>query len=187
MSYWRFVYTQDYVVATREEEEGGEMNSENLFAAHNYGTSSRLASRYARLTYRRHGVKFFNYLFVRAVSAESFNISAIRENKLLARREVLVEISHQKAPTPTRKDVREWVAKQLGVDVSSVFIRKIKTEYGIGKSVAEVHVYSDGKMARIIEPLYIHARNLGEEGKKLLEEVRKKRSERREKKRKRKR
>ncbi|MEM4755487.1 MAG: 30S ribosomal protein S24e, partial [Pyrobaculum sp.] len=68
-----------------------------------------------------------------------------------------------------------------------VFIRKIKTEYGIGKSVAEVHVYSDGKMARIIEPLYILARNLGEEGKKLLEEVRKKRSERREKKRKRKR
>lgn len=117
------------------------------------------------------------------MSSESFSIVNIRENKLLARRELLVEAAHLNASTPTRQSVREWVSKQLGVDVSSVFIRRIRTQYGLGKSVAEIHVYYDSKLARAIEPLYILARNLGEEGKKLLEEARKKRNERREKKR----
>ena len=118
------------------------------------------------------------------MSSESFNIVSIRENKLLGRRELLVEAAHINASTPTRQNVREWVSKQLGVDVSNVFIRRIKTQYGVGKSVAEIHVYNDSKLARVIEPLYILARNLGEEGKKLLEEARKRRNERREKKRK---
>jgi SSU ribosomal protein S24E len=118
-----------------------------------------------------------------SVSSVSFNVLNIRENKLLARREVLVEALHPKASTPTRQSVREWVAKQLGVDVANVFVRKIKTEYGLGRSVAEVHVYEDSKLARALEPLYILARNVGEEGKKLLEEVRRRRAERREKKR----
>jgi len=116
------------------------------------------------------------------VSAESFNIVHIRENKLLARRELLVEAVHQNASTPTRQSVREWVAKQLGIDISNVFVRRIKTEFGRGRSLAEVHVYNDSKIARVIEPLYILARNLGEEGKKLLEEAKKRRNERREKK-----
>ena len=116
----------------------------------------------------------------------SFNILSIRENKLLERREALVEALHSKASTPTRQAVREWVAKQLGVDVANVFVRKIKTSYGIGRSLAEVHIYSDPKLAKVIEPLYILARNLGEEGKKLLEEAKKRRAERREKRRKKK-
>lgn len=120
------------------------------------------------------------------MSSASFNIVSIRENKLLNRRELVVEAMHQKASTPTRQSVREWVAQQLGVDVANVFVRKIKTEYGIGKSVAEVHIYNDQKLARVIEPLYIITRNLGEEGKKLMEEIKKRRSERREKKRKKK-
>jgi small subunit ribosomal protein S24e len=118
------------------------------------------------------------------VSAESFNILNIRENKLLGRREVLVDAAHPTSSTPTRQVVREWVAKQLGVDVVNVFVRRIRTDYGLGRSVAEVHIYGDSKLARALEPLYVLARNLGEEGKKLLEEARKRRAERREKRRK---
>ncbi|MEM1597915.1 MAG: 30S ribosomal protein S24e [Pyrobaculum sp.] len=117
------------------------------------------------------------------MSAELFNLIALKENKLLRRREVLVEALHQGASTPTRQSLRQWVASQLGVDVGNVFVRKIKTEYGRGRSVAEVHVYEDSALAKAIEPVYILARNLGEEGKKLLEEVRKRRNERREKRR----
>jgi small subunit ribosomal protein S24e len=116
----------------------------------------------------------------------TFNILNIRENKLLGRKEALIEASHPNAPTPTRQAVREWVAKQLGVDVANVFVRKIKTSYGIGRSLAEVHIYNDPKLVRIIEPLYIIARNLGEEGKKLLEEAKRRRAERKEKKKKKK-
>jgi len=120
---------------------------------------------------------------VSPVSEAQFNILSLRENKLLGRKEVLVEILHRKSSTPTRQSVREWLAKQLGVEVDKIFVRKIKTEYGMGKSKAEVHVYTDGALARVIEPLYVLARNLGEEGKKLLEEARKRRNERREKRR----
>jgi len=120
------------------------------------------------------------------VSGEVFNIVEIRENRLLKRREVILEAIHIDAPTPTRQSVREWVAKQLGVDVANVFIRKIKGGYGVGKSRAEVHVYDDFKFAKLIEPLYILARNLGEEGRKMVEEARKRRNERREKRRKKK-
>ena len=118
--------------------------------------------------------------------SQSFNILNIRENKLLGRREALVEALHPNASTPTRQAVREWVAKQLGVDVANVFVRRIRTSYGVRRSLAEVHIYGDSKLARVLEPLYILARNLGEEGKKLLEEARKRRAERREKRRKRK-
>lgn len=122
-------------------------------------------------------------LFAIFVSTEAFRIVELRENKLLGRRELVVEAVHRGASTPTRQSFREWVAKQLGVDVSNVFVRRIRGEYGIGRSRAEVHVYSDAKFAKIVEPLYVLARNLGEEGKKLLEEARKKRNERREKRR----
>lgn len=118
--------------------------------------------------------------------SEPFNIVAIRENPLLKRKEVVLEISHQGEPTPTRQAVREFVTGKLGVSPNLVFIRKILTQYGVGKSVAEVHVYNEAGVAKIVEPLYILARNLGEEGKKSLEEARKKRNERREKKRKKK-
>ncbi|WP_148682385.1 30S ribosomal protein S24e [Pyrobaculum neutrophilum] len=120
------------------------------------------------------------------MSAPAFNIVSVRENKLLGRRELVVEALHREASTPTRQSVREWVAQQLGVDVVNVLVRKIKTEFGVGRSIAEVHVYSDSKLARAVEPLYVLARNLGEEGKKLVEEAKKRRSARREKRRKRK-
>lgn len=96
----------------------------------------------------------------------------------------MVDAAHPTSSTPTRQVVREWVAKQLGVDVVNVFVRRIRTDYGLGRSVAEVHIYGDSKLARALEPLYVLARNLGEEGKKLLEEARKRRAERREKRRK---
>jgi small subunit ribosomal protein S24e len=108
------------------------------------------------------------------------NIALIRDNRLLGRRELVVEILHARAPTPTRQTVREYVARQLGVSPSAVFIRRIKTEYGVGRSTAEIHVYDNPDIAKRMEPLYVIARNLGEEGKKLLEGVRKMREARRE-------
>lgn len=108
------------------------------------------------------------------------NIASIRDNKLLGRRELVVELLHAGAPTPTRQTVRECVARQLGVSPSAVFIRRVKTEYGIGRSTAEIHVYDNPDIAKRVEPLYVIARNLGEEGRKLLEEARKMREARRE-------
>ncbi len=105
------------------------------------------------------------------MSAE-FNITKIRENKLLTRRELVLELKTD--TTPTRQSVRELVARQLGVDIAGVYVRKIETTRGSDVVKAEVHVYQNPEVAKAIEPLYIIARNLGEEGKKLLEAKKKK-------------
>ncbi len=109
-------------------------------------------------------------------------LETIRENKLLARREIVATIVHSGSSTPTRQQVREAVAAQLGVKPELVFIKKILTEFGRGVSRAEVHVYDSEATAKVVEPLYIIARN-SPDGKKLLEEAKKRKAEIREKKR----
>jgi small subunit ribosomal protein S24e len=114
--------------------------------------------------------------------AVELKLEAMKENKLLARREAVVVISHDGAPTPTSQQVRETVASQLGTRPELVFVRKILTEFGRGVSRAEIHIYESESVAKIVEPLYIVARNLPN-GKALLEEAKKRKAEIREKKR----
>lgn len=113
------------------------------------------------------------------MSPEVVNIS-VRENRLLGRREVLIEVTHPNSPTPTRQAIRELVARQLGAHLNNVVVRKIETEYGVGRSTAEIHVYQDPQSARAIEPLYMLARN-GEEWKKEFDAWRAKKKERKKK------
>ncbi|OYT26485.1 MAG: 30S ribosomal protein S24 [Thermoprotei archaeon ex4572_64] len=108
----------------------------------------------------------------------TYRIVDDRKNPLLKRRELKIEIWHVGVSTPTRLDVRKYVASTLGVDENLVFVRKILTGFGLGKSVAEVHVYESIEQAKIIEPLYIHLRNMPrEEAKKIMEELRRKSKE----------
>lgn len=88
-----------------------------------------------------------------------------RVNKLIGRREFIVKVSHWPAGTPQRKTLREQVAKLLGVDPDLVYVRKVKTEYGMCESLARVHVYDSVERALSIEPQYVVKRNRGEEGK----------------------
>ncbi len=105
-----------------------------------------------------------------------------RKNSLLKRRELRIEIWHIGASTPTRLDVKRHVASTLGVDENLVYVRKILTGFGLGKSIAEVHVYESIEQAKIIEPLYIQLRNMPkEEAKKIMEELRRKAKEKKKK------
>ncbi|MFN7106183.1 MAG: 30S ribosomal protein S24e [Pyrobaculum sp.] len=113
------------------------------------------------------------------MSLEILNTS-IRENRLLGRKEVVLELAHPNSPTPTRHAIRELVARQLGVDIDKVVVRKIETGYGVERTKAEIHVYQDPQRARAIEPLYMLARN-GEEWKKEFEARRAKKKERKKK------
>lgn len=109
-------------------------------------------------------------------------LESVRENRLLNRRETIVVIFHQGQGTPTRQQIREFVASQLGVSQDAVFVRKIESSFGLGMSKAEVHVYNSSDVAKAVEPAYIIARNIPD-GKKILEEIKKRRAERREKRR----
>jgi len=113
----------------------------------------------------------------------TYKIAQERYNPLLKRREVLVEIWHIGLPTPNRLEVRQKIAEMFGVNIDQVYIRHIYTEFGIGKSKVEVHIYDDPEFGKKIEPIYIQLRNMPkEEAQKLREELKQKKSKKKKKK-----
>lgn len=82
-----------------------------------------------------------------------------RENPLLDRKEYIFAVIHDAQPTPSRKRLREELAKLLGVEKDLVVVRRIKTDFGTNISKMEVHVYSDKNKMLEIEPRYILKRN----------------------------
>ena len=87
-----------------------------------------------------------------------------RDNRLVGRKELIVKIEHWPKGTPSRKAIREAIAKILGVDPDTVYVRKVRTEYGMCESLARVHVYDTVERAIQIEPSHIVKKNRGEEG-----------------------
>ncbi len=92
---------------------------------------------------------------------EGYSASIVEEhyNPLIKRRELKVLIIHVGKGTPRRYDVREAVAKALGVDLEKVYVRKLDTEYGAGRTTAIIHVYEDAVEAKRYEPQHIIDRN----------------------------
>lgn len=108
----------------------------------------------------------------------TFRLVGIRENKVIGRKEVTAEVWHVGLPTPNRLQLREEVAKALGVDVKQVYVIRVITDYGRHRSTVEAHVYDDPGVGERVEPLYVKLRNMPkEEAKKLREEMRKKKGE----------
>ncbi|MGC8543552.1 MAG: 30S ribosomal protein S24e [Vulcanisaeta sp.] len=104
-----------------------------------------------------------------------FRLVSIKENKVLGRKEVTAEAWHVGLPTPGRLQLREEIAKAMGVDVKQVYVIRVITEYGRHRSTVEAHVYDDPSVGEKLEPLYIRLRNMPkEEAKKIREEMRKK-------------
>ncbi|ADY01334.1 30S ribosomal protein S24e [Vulcanisaeta moutnovskia 768-28] len=102
----------------------------------------------------------------------------IRENKVFGRKEVSAEAWHVGLPTPSRLQLREEIAKAMGVDVKQVYVVRVITEYGRHRSTIEAHVYDDLSTGERIEPLYVKLRNIPkEEAKKIREEMKKKKTE----------
>ncbi len=80
-------------------------------------------------------------------------------NPVIKRREIIVRIGHIGKSTPSRGLIRHTIARIYGVDINRVYVRKIKTEYGMGVSNAEVHIYDTPERAKQFEPPHIIKRN----------------------------
>jgi len=78
-----------------------------------------------------------------------------RENPLLHRKELLVEIDHTGEPTPKREEVRKRIAALKGVSENLVIVHTIKPLFGVGKSVAFVKIYESEDKLREVEPKYM--------------------------------
>ncbi len=86
-----------------------------------------------------------------------------RENQLLKREELVFKVRF-KGGTPSRKEIRELIARQLGKSPANIFIRKISTEYGKEEALILAMAYHSRAMALMIEPKHIIGRNEGVEG-----------------------
>lgn len=80
-------------------------------------------------------------------------------NDLLKRTEVEALAHHELKSTPARQAIREAVAKAYNKDPTAVYVKVIKTEYGVGISKVHVHVYDSHDDAVKVEPQYILARH----------------------------
>lgn len=107
------------------------------------------------------------------VGKVSLKILGQRTNPLLQRKEVEAVVYHVGLSTPQRLQIREELAKALGVDKDLVYVVHVYTQYGIGVSRVIAHIYDDKKVAELVEPLYVRLRNMPrDEAKKILDQIR---------------
>jgi len=82
-------------------------------------------------------------------------------NPLVKRRELIMVIHHVGKSTPMRINMRLAISEKYGVPIERVYVRNIKTEYGIGRSRARIHIYDTVERAKAFEPQHIIDRNGG--------------------------
>ena len=95
----------------------------------------------------------------------AMEIVSERENRLVGRKEVVLVVDHMGAGTPKRSELREVLAKKYSVPVENVFITRILSEYGMGRSRVWARIYESKERAREIEPEHVLRRHgeVGEE------------------------
>ncbi len=70
-------------------------------------------------------------------------ITSVRENPLLGRRKVEVELNHEEEPTPSEEDIKSRVAAENNLDEDEIEIGSIYTGYGTNKSLATLQIYQE--------------------------------------------
>ncbi|KAG9510396.1 40S ribosomal protein S24, partial [Fragariocoptes setiger] len=75
-------------------------------------------------------------------------------NRLLFRKQMIVDVLHPGKPTVSKKEVRDILAKKFRASPDVVFCFKFKTQFGGGKSTGFALIYDDLEAAKKFEPKY---------------------------------
>jgi len=78
-----------------------------------------------------------------------------RENRVIGRIEVFCIVTHVEKGTPSRKEIREALAKLYGRDEKLVVIKYVKSEYGIGRSRVRANIYDSEERLKAFEPEHL--------------------------------
>lgn len=103
-----------------------------------------------------------------------------KQNPLLHRKEVLFEVTHEKAPSPKKVDVKTKLAGMFTAEPDRVQIMNMKTKTNTWKTVGTAHVYSSHENAKKIIPKYLLQRELPAEEKAKLKEAQKRKTQKQE-------
>ena len=91
-------------------------------------------------------------------------------NPVMKRKEFEVEVSHTSAGTPERFLTRKTLAEWFNTKLDSLYITRMATGTGTQKTICNVQVYDDQKIAERAVLSYIKVRNLPVEQRKGLKE-----------------
>jgi len=81
------------------------------------------------------------------------------ENKLLDRTEIKIKIEHHGQAVPTRADFLSKISAQLNKERNQVVLIKMEAKYGMGVSIAIIHVYESAERAKAVEREYLLKRS----------------------------
>merc|ERR1711898_50890 len=75
-------------------------------------------------------------------------------NRLLQRKQMIVDIIHPNAATPKESEVREALAKNYKTNADHIIAFGFKTQFGGGKTSGFALIYDSVAAAKKIEPRY---------------------------------
>lgn len=70
-------------------------------------------------------------------------ITSVRENPLLDRREVELEVDHEGESTPAEEDIKDRLAAENNLDLEKIEVDSVYTGYGRNKSRVKLKIYQD--------------------------------------------
>lgn len=107
----------------------------------------------------------------------SLSILNDRTNPLIRRREIVFQVEHLGSATPTASSLKERLAGLLGSKPEATFIVSLRGLAGLQRSEGVCHIYSSPADGQALEPEHTRRLNMApDEGKKLLEEMKKARA-----------
>ena len=86
-------------------------------------------------------------------------ITQRKDNALMARKDIVFQVAHAGETTPSRTQVRQLVASQVGTKTENVVIESMETEYGIGRTAGIARAYKSAEEARKTERTHLLKRN----------------------------
>eukprot|EP01123_Difflugia_compressa_P010270 TRINITY_DN371_c0_g1_i4.p1 TRINITY_DN371_c0_g1~~TRINITY_DN371_c0_g1_i4.p1 ORF type:complete len:135 (-),score=31.84 TRINITY_DN371_c0_g1_i4:133-537(-) len=79
-------------------------------------------------------------------------------NRLLFRKQMVIDVIHEKRPNVPKKELAEKLAKMYKVDPQTIILFGFKTRFGGGKSSGFALIYEDITALKKIEPSYRQVR-----------------------------
>lgn len=101
------------------------------------------------------------------------------ENKLFSRKEINLEIDHNKAQTPSRAELYKFMSVKFKAPAEQIVLKKMKTEFGANKSLVKFYIYDNAEVISKIENKHFASRRekAFEAEKKAAEEAKAKKAE----------
>lgn len=86
-------------------------------------------------------------------------ITEKRDNPILARQEVTFSLRHDGETTPSRAQVRQLVASELGTKTENIVVDHMESAYGLGSTKGSARAYKSADSARKTERVHLLKRN----------------------------